>query len=160
MKADAGTGNRSGRFRQTARNGFSMFLFIMVFSPHFLAQSVLSEAKSPYILSVVPQLPAVTMHTNWSPFVEMLKKETGEEFRIKVYDTMKEFEEDYTKGACDFLFANPVQAAAAHRAQGYIPLVRSGRKITGILFVRKDSNIYSLQDLRGKEVAFVGSKNL
>lgn len=50
---------------------------------------------------------------------------------------------------------NPYHMLLAQRSQKYIPLVRdTGRKLHGILVVRKDSDINSVKDLDGKKIAF------
>jgi phosphonate transport system substrate-binding protein len=119
-----------------------------------------NEASVPYILAVIPQLPPVTMHTNWTPFVQRLTKETGLQFTLKVYDSMDSFEEDFIHGAPDFVYTNPTQMVLAKHSQGYVSLVRDSKPLAGYLFVRKDSLIKSADDLPGKTIAFVGAKNL
>ncbi|OGW45699.1 MAG: hypothetical protein A2078_13185 [Nitrospirae bacterium GWC2_57_9] len=136
---------------------------LLVFAAALLAfggQAVPGSAKEAYVIGVVPQQPPVTMYTNWMPFIERLMKETGEDIKLKVYETMSDFESDYNRGVPDLIFANPTQTVIAHRSQGYVPLVRSSKRIAGIVFVRNDSNIKSLTDLENKDVAFVGSRNV
>jgi ABC-type nitrate/sulfonate/bicarbonate transport system substrate-binding protein len=38
--------------------------------------------------------------------------------------------------------------------------VRGSTQLSGVIFVRRDSPIRTVRDLEGKEVAFVGAKNL
>lgn len=113
-----------------------------------------------YVIGVVPQLPPVAMHTNWAPFMDRLSADTGLAFSLKVYEKMLDFEADFKAGVPDFIFASPVQIVMARAAQGYTPLVRSSKRVAGILFVRKDSDVRSVRDLAGREIAFVGTKNL
>ncbi len=113
-----------------------------------------------YVLGVVPSFPPLTTHAAWSPFVERLSRETGFEITLKVYENMPDFEADFASGGPDFIFANPVQAMLAHKAQGYIPLVRGNRRIASILFVAQESTVRDIKDLAGKEIAFVGPKNI
>jgi phosphonate transport system substrate-binding protein len=161
MRKDYGIVKKQKRYLlSVAWNGSLIFILALLLLPCRFPHPAQASDKTSYIIAVVPQLPPVTMHTNWSPFVELLKKETGERFRIKVYNTMGDFEDDYKKGVGDFIYANPVQTVIAYRAQGYVPLVRSSRKIAGVLFVKKDSGIYSVRDLRGRDVAFVGARNV
>lgn len=113
-----------------------------------------------YILAVVPQMPPVTMYANWTPFVERLEKETGLNIKLKVFEKMDEFEADFQAGTPDFLFASPTQTVLANETQKYIPLVRNTKKIKGVLFVKKESPITELSQLEGKNISFVGAKNL
>ena len=118
------------------------------------------SASTEYIIGVVPQMPPVTMHTNWTPFVERLAKETGLNLKLKVYEQMDAFENDFQSGTPDFLFSSPTQITLARESQGYIPLVRNSQTIKGILFVKKDSPYNDVSQLEGKNISFVGSKNL
>jgi phosphonate transport system substrate-binding protein len=113
-----------------------------------------------YTLAIIPSAPPVTLHKQWFPFVERLSRETGLEFRLKLYERMAEFERDIWNGEPDFIFSSPIQAVVAHKAQGYLPLVRGGSPVAVGLFVRKDSPLKSIDDLAGKKVSFVGNKNI
>lgn len=113
-----------------------------------------------YTLAVIPSAPPVTLHKQWMPFVERLSRETGLEFRLKMYERMAEFERDIWSGVPDFIFSSPIQTVVAHKANGYLPLVRGGKDIAVGLFVRKDSSIRNIDDLAGKTISFVGNKNL
>lgn len=113
-----------------------------------------------YTLAILPSAPAATMNGLWTPFVKRLSKSTGLEFRLKHYQTMDEFERDVASGAPDFTFSSPIQAAAAHVANGYVPLVRARKPVAIGLFVRSDSPIRRVEDLAGRKISFVGNKNI
>lgn len=117
-------------------------------------------AVGEYTLAVVPQLPAVTMYTNWIPLVEELSRETGIPLKLKVYERMEDFEAAFETGGPDFLYASPTQTVLARTSQGYIPLVRGSRLISGMLVVRKDSPYHEARDLQGRLIGFVGKRNL
>lgn len=134
-----------------------ILLFLLFFWPN---SSDAAGAADEYILAVVPQMPPVAMHTSWTPFVERLARETGLRYKLKVYETMDEFEQDFQEGQPDFIFSSPTQIVLARQSQGYIPLVRNSRKVKGVLFVRADSPITQVSLLEGKNIAFVGARNL
>ncbi len=113
-----------------------------------------------YTIAVLPSAPPVTLNMQWTPFVERLTRESGLRFHLKHYDRMAEFERDIWSGAPDFIFASPIQTVVAHKAKGYVPLVRGGKEIAIGLFVRKDSPYKTLNDLTGKSISFVGNKNV
>ena len=117
-------------------------------------------AEKKYTLAVVPSVPPVATYTAWIPFVETLSRETSLDIQLKVYEKMSDFEADFSSGTPDFIFLSPTQMVLARAAQGYIPLVRGSKPLSGVLFVRKDSPYKTLKDLEGKEIAFVGSRNL
>lgn len=150
--------NISGWKADRALHGLLVLAVLLIFTS--VGHAAPDSAREPYIFAVIPQQPPVTMYTNWMPFVEQIMNETGERIKLKVYETMNDFESDYAKGGPDFIYANPTQTVIAHKSQGYIPLVRSAKRVTGIVFVRKDSAIKSIKDLKDKDIAFVGSKSV
>lgn len=117
-------------------------------------------AGDAYTLAVLPGAPPITMHKLWAPVVDRLAKESGLEFRLKLYERMAEFERDLWAGNPDFVFASPIQTVVAHQAAGYLPLVRSATPVRVGLFVRRDSPVRDVGDLVGRKIAFVGNKNL
>jgi len=123
------------------------------------AQSSAGDGKV-YTIAVLPSAPPVTLHKQWTPFVELLSRETGLEFRLKSFDKMAEFERDIWSGTSDFIFSSPIQTVVAHNAHGYVPLVRGGRTVGIGLYVRQESAIKNIDDMAGKKVFFVGNKNL
>lgn len=133
------------------------FALFFTMPPHF---SLAQETQAPYVLAVVPQLPPVTMHTNWTPFIQRLAAETGLQFTLKVYESMDRFEDDLVHGVPDFAYTNPTQMVLAKQKQGYVAMVRNNKPLSGYLFVHKDSPVKTADELQGKTIAFVGSKNL
>lgn len=114
-----------------------------------------AQEKLAYTLAIVPQMPPLTTHKNWAPFVERLEKETGLQIKLMVYKTVPNFEVDVLAGKADFAFMNPYHQVLAKKAQGYVPLVRnSGESLYGIVVVARDSPIKSVNDLDGKKIAF------
>ncbi|MBU0482493.1 MAG: phosphate/phosphite/phosphonate ABC transporter substrate-binding protein [Proteobacteria bacterium] len=117
--------------------------------------------REKYTIGVIPTWDPVVTHTQWIPFVEKLAKKTGLSFKLKIYETMADFERDIVSPTGpDFIFANSLQAVVAHEAQGYLPLVKGSASIRAVLFVRKDSPVHTVEELAGKRIAFVGDKNL
>lgn len=139
-----------------------------IFSYGVLAMLVFNISVAPvsagtgkvYTLAIMPSAPPVTLHTQWTPFVEQLSQETGLKFQLKLYDRMAQFERDIWSGEPDFIFSSPIQAIVAHQACSYRPLVRGGKNVSIGLFVRKDSPIRSVDELAGKKISFVGNKNI
>jgi len=116
-------------------------------------------AAGELVLSVLPQAPPLAMDRRWSPFLERLSARAGVAIRLRLYEEWEPFVRDFERGAPDLLYAHPSLTAAAHRAQGYLPLVRDRQEIAGVLFVRKDAPFASVADLRGRRIAFVGQRS-
>ena len=113
-----------------------------------------------YVFAVLPQRPPVAMHTSWRPFLDQLEKELEITLKLKLYETMPQFEADMKHGAGDFVFSTPPHVVLAYQSQKYRPLVRGSRTIAGVLFTRKNSAVKELADLDNQEIAFVGSRNV
>lgn len=121
---------------------------------------VSAAVEKTYTIAVIPSAPPVALHKQWTPFVERLSRETGLEFRLKMYEKMVEFERDIWSGTPDFIFSSPIQTVVARKTNGYVPLVRGGKDIAVGLFVRKEAPFKSIDDLAGRSISFVGNKNL
>ncbi len=110
--------------------------------------------KASYSIAVVPQFRAEQLHRDWTPVLERLRAATGASFSLRIAVDIPAFEDSVLAGEPDFAYMNPYHQVMARRAQGFIPLVRDSKPLTGILVVRKDDPIKSAGELDGKEVAF------
>ena len=111
-------------------------------------------SKAAYSIAVVPQFRAEEIHRDWTPVLERLRAASGATFSLRIARDIPAFEDSVLAGEADFAYMNPYHQVMARRAQGYIPLVRDSKPLTGILVVRKDDPIRSAVELDGKEVAF------
>ena len=134
--------------------GLAMLLLLLVGMP---AQG--AEQKT-YLFAVLPQRPPVAMHTAWRPFLDQLEHETGLKFKLKLYETMNQFEAELKQGVPDFTFSTPYQLMLVHHSQNYRPLVRGSHVLAGMLITRQDSPFKALSDLNNQEIAYVGSRNV
>lgn len=112
-----------------------------------------------YHVGIIPQAPPVAMYERWGPLLARLSALTGASLKAKLYESMEAFEQDFLAGGPDLLFAHPAMAAAARQAQGYLPLVRDRRLLSGWVYVRADSPYRSVAELGGKRIAFVGERS-
>lgn len=111
--------------------------------------------KPVYWFGVVPQLTKLSVHRDWTPLTEYLSHQTGVQIRLRLYDSIPEFETSFLKGEPDFAYMNPIHAVMAKKAQGYLPIVRDdAQDLTGILVVRADSAYQTVQDLENRTVSF------
>jgi phosphonate transport system substrate-binding protein len=120
-------------------------------------QAVIAAPESnvqPLIVGVVPQFTALQVHTDWTPLLERLSRDSGVPLTLKIYQSIPKFEADLLKGVPDFAFMNPYHEVMARRAAGYVPLVRDSKPLTGVLLVRRDSPIQTLKELSGGKLAF------
>ena len=129
----------------------SYFLF---YASH--AMAVDSDKESKVItFGVVPQQSAQVLARKWIPIFNYLEEKTGYKFIFKTTKTIPEFEKNVLKGGYDIAYMNPYHYTVFHEKAGYRALLKQGSKqIVGIMVVRKNSPINSLQDLNGKSIAF------
>jgi phosphonate transport system substrate-binding protein len=107
-----------------------------------------------YTFGVVPQFEQRQLLTTWKPLLEELQRRTGLSFRLAGVPTIPAFEVEFIKGSYDFVYMNPYHFLKANTSQGYVPIVRDGAPLQGILVVRRDSGIQSPAELDGRTVAF------
>ncbi|MGK0273499.1 MAG: phosphonate transport system substrate-binding protein [Cocleimonas sp.] len=128
-------------------------LFAMVFiSISFLPSVVFAETT--YTVGVVPQFDARRTQKVWTPILKRLESETGLSFELIGSPDIPEFEKDFTAGKYDFAYMNSYHLVVANGSQGYTPIVRDiGRKLYGIIVVKKDNPITKIEQLDGKLIA-------
>jgi len=108
-----------------------------------------------FSVGIVPQFDSRKIHKIWHPILKELEKATGHKFRLRGTPTLLAFEKEFNAGHFDFAYINPYQAALANNRQGYIPLVRDfGKKLQGVLVVKKSGNIKKVEELSGQTVSF------
>jgi phosphonate transport system substrate-binding protein len=112
------------------------------------------QRRTAYSVAVVPQFPAAELHRDWTPLLERIGHQLGISLTLKLAPSIPRFEAQLLEGQPDFAFLNPYHQVMASRAHGYLPLVRNGKPLTGILVVRKDSPIHSVRELAGTDIAF------
>lgn len=131
-------------------------VLLVALIPHASA-ACLGDKSATKELSVVivPQLPRSITYAKWAPILEYVGKQSGQCFNLEVPETIPSFEKILFTKNPDFAFANPYHEVMAKKRKGYIPLFIDGKiKLTGILVVKADSPIKSIQDLQGREIAF------
>lgn len=127
---------------------FILFVLALLYSTHVTAERAL-------ILARAPQLSSSIISQQWSPFVKYISEAIGKEVKLKVYSKRANFEKDVKEGLVDLYYANPAYAVVGYLNHGYIPIIRSGRKLLeGIIVVKKDSGIKNIEDLNNLLIAF------
>ena len=126
-------------------------LFALIFGSASAAQDT---QKRTYILAVVPHQLPMFVYKEWTPMVTQLSRRIGAKIELRTYQTIPRFEADVFGGIPDFAFMNPYHEVMAKQAQGYIPLVRGRKSLSGVLVVRRESLIKSVHELNGETLAF------
>ncbi len=127
----------------------------------FAATSAVAEQGRIYKIGVVPQFETRRLQAIWRPILKELEKRTGLHFTLRGAPSIQVFEKEFMAGNFDFAYMNPYHVLRAQKEQGYLPLVRdTGRKLYGVLVVRKDSPVREVKALHGQIVAFPAANAL
>lgn len=117
-------------------------------SPAFAAEKALT-------FNVLNQRSVALTAQYWNPILTYVSEKSGVPLELKLAKTTKEGNAIAEKGGFDFLYTNHFFTPERDRL-GYKVIARpAGPGIRSQIVVPKDSPIQSLQDLEGKEVAFV-----
>jgi phosphonate transport system substrate-binding protein len=104
-------------------------------------------------LAVVPQLTPVEMSRNWTPVVQALAA-AGVNCELVVYPSIAQFESEFHQGRADILFINPYHMVMAKREKKYLPLLRDSRPLEGVLVVKSDGPVKTLEQLKDHRLSF------
>ncbi|MDW6003217.1 phosphate/phosphite/phosphonate ABC transporter substrate-binding protein [Vibrio mangrovi] len=128
------------------RTGF-LFAVLLVFSTHVFPQTL--------SFGVVPQQSAKKMAALWSPVLQYISRASGLDIEFATAKDIPEFERRLRDGEYDIAYMNPYHYVVFHQKPGYQAIAKQkDKQIQGIIVVRKDSPIHSLEDLQDHQLAF------
>jgi phosphonate transport system substrate-binding protein len=117
--------------------------------------STVYAAENTLSFGVVPQQAAGKLARLWTPILEYLGRESGLEIRFKTARNIPIFEQRLARGEYDFAYMNPYHFTVFNEDPGYQALARArDKRIKGIMVVRKDSDLQSLDELDNMTLAF------
>jgi phosphonate transport system substrate-binding protein len=121
----------------------------------FAMQSLGVYAQEPYAFNVLNQRTVALTAEYWNPILTHVSRKSGLPLELKLAKTAKEANAIAEMGKYDFLYTNHFFTPERDRL-GYKVIARpAGPGIRSQIVVPVDSPIRSLEDLQGKEVAFV-----
>ena len=132
-----------------------MKLCILIFLV-IITKSVLAADEKVYKFGIAPQQSATTLIEAWLPLIKKMEKDCRCKIEFITAPSISEFEDNIAKNQYDLIYLNPMHFVNSIKL-GYTSLVREeGRKLKGIVVVKKNSQIKSLEDLRNKRIGFPG----
>jgi phosphonate transport system substrate-binding protein len=106
-------------------------------------------------MGIVPQQSATKLARLWAPILKYLGAKSGLTLRFKTAPNIPTFEERLARGEYDFAYMNPYHYTVFHEAPGYVAFAHAANtRIKGIIVVRKDSPVQTLEELAGATLAF------
>lgn len=150
----------------------------MIFSPALIARliSLLSlfclllstpiqaATQPPLELWIHPYLPAPELVRRFTPLAHYLETKGGRKIEIRISTTYKEHEKRLSEDRADLAFVGPfgyVQVTKRHETKNILAMMEGNGKTVfhGIIAVRQDGPIKTLQDLVGKSFAFADNES-
>jgi len=128
-----------------------------------LLTSVLSplNAWADLVMGVFPRRPTSATVKFFTPLAKTLGAGIGEPVKLQVYKNFPSFWKAVEAGKIDIVHYNQYHYLLSKKF-GYEVIVVNSEfgtdKISGTLYIRKDSGISSVEDLKGKTILFGGGK--
>jgi phosphonate transport system substrate-binding protein len=124
-----------------------------------------TASGSSFVIGLSPEQNIFKEVERYTPLADYLTKKCGFDVRVKVLTRYGQAAEDFTRQKIDAAFIGSYAYVLAHRKFGVEPLARAeglnGSSVYhGLLFVRQDSGIRTVNDMRGKSFAFVDPETM
>lgn len=128
---------------------FIKYIFIIM----LLGSSITTYAGD-YTVGVVPQFNIRQIEKIWQPILKEVSKRSGVTLKLTPSNGFPSFENGFTEGKFSFVYMNPYHAVVANQKQGYTPILHdAGKRLFGIIVVRKDSPLTDIRQIDGKKIA-------
>ena len=117
-------------------------------------------AQQEILIGLVPEQNIFKQMDRYRPLAAYLSEKVGVKIRLTILSRYGDVVERFALRGMDGAFLNSLAAAMAITKLGVEPVVRrvnldGTSTIRGYMFVRTDSNINSVKDMKGKRIAFV-----
>lgn len=104
---------------------------------------------------IVPQQSASELARVWIPVLGALSERAGLSLRFATAPDIPAFEKRLAAGAYDVAYMNPYHYSVFAQKPGYVAFAKEkGRRLRGLVVVRKDSTIKDMKELAGQQIAF------
>ncbi len=147
--------NRSQRVTLLSR-GVTTWLVVLF----LLGSPVPSLATDPLVVGVFPRRDAAVSAKLFRPLALFLERELRVPVSLQLSPDFPSFLENLEERRYDLVHLNPFDYLSAHDELDYEALVQNEEfgeaTIKGAIYVRRDSGITSLSQLRGKKILFGG----
>ncbi len=124
-----------------------------------IALITMSPAQADLKLGIHPFKPASQLVESFSPLADYLSEKMGERVSLVIARDYQEHIDAIGRGEIDIAYLGPVSYVKLHDTYGNVPLlarqaINGNPAFHGKIFVRKDSTIQNIADLKGKSFAF------
>ena len=134
---------------------FTLITLLILLLPTYSFAEEQQKDDQVITVGIVPQFSAERIGKIWGPILDSVSEKTGIKLQLDASTDIPSFEKRFNEGDFDIAYMNPYHAIVANREAGYVPILRDiGRTLYGILVVKKDSPLKTVEELDGKKVAF------
>jgi ABC-type phosphate/phosphonate transport system, periplasmic component len=119
----------------------------------FLLSDALHAAAPPLIFGVFPNLTPKLLIETYRPLADYLQARLHRPVALYTAPGFARFVADTRRGEFDLVLTAPHLAWLARQDSGYRPLLKYANPVRGIVVVKRDSSITSVQQLPGRRVA-------
>lgn len=117
-----------------------------------------AEASKPHTFAVIPFYTPEKIWTLYAPFIDYLKKNTGQPWELKLYTNHDELIEGICSGKISAALLGPVPLGRANNKCGVKPLLaalgKDGKPDYHAVILTNSPAVKSLKDLKGKKIGF------
>lgn len=107
------------------------------------------------IVGIVPQQSATALARAWIPMLQDVATRSGVRLAFRTAPDIPTFEDRLHAGEFDLAYMNPYHYTVFSRSPGYRAFAKErGRRLVGVIVVRKDSPVTALRQLADLPVAF------
>ena len=141
----------------------AFLLCLIIFSdctPGGCEQTEYSSQKEGFVIGLVPEQNIFRQLERYTPLTEYLSSKTGLKIKLKVLIHYGKSIDNFVSGGVDGAFLGSFSYVLAHNKVGAEILARpkaptGTSTCNGLIFVRTDSGIRNMSDMRGKRFVFV-----
>ena len=117
------------------------------------------DTSNPVNVGILSNRSNVQLNAQWGPLMTAMSEELGR-LVVLVPLTFNDILVQIDSGALDFAFGNPLAMVQARRITGLefiatLSYANTGTSFSGVIITRSDSNIETIEDLRGRNVTCV-----
>ncbi len=126
----------------------------------FLSPSLIKSEERQLLIGLIPEQNIFRQMERYMPLSEYLEKRTGIKVRLTILSRFGDIIDRFTQRGMDGAFFGDLTGVLAMEKLSVEPIVRpvtpdGSSTVHGYIIVRKDSNINTVEDMKGKVIAFV-----
>jgi len=145
----------TGRLEKPLKSSLYLSIASCFLLACFTAFPILAIEGEVLRVGVIPQQSSKKIKQTWGPLLSELSHQTGLKLELVGSANIATFQERLMTGYFDMVYTNPYSYVVAHNKYGFEAIAKEkNKKLSGILIVRKDSNISTLSDLSNKNLVF------